>query len=149
MASLLKLLLVALFALVVFAKDFFPSAALYWSTYVIMFAIIPLWWVAAYYVSEKKAQTYTKEKIRKSLMGAMVSADVNDDLMRGRICITENCFMVVSKEKVIFTERLENITATSKGKVAGARRGITIYTKEDVTSFTCGKADELLEFINK
>lgn len=153
MATFLKFLLVALFALVIFAKEVFPSQILYWCTYVVMFALIPLWWLAAFYVSEKKAKTLVKGKIKASFQVGMVTANVGDDLARGRLCITAKDIILVGKDgskyKVIWKESKENITYTSTGKVAGVRNGFTLCTKNEETSFVSKKGEEIIKVITE
>lgn len=153
MATIIKLVLLSLCALVVFFKNLFTTSVMYWCTFGLMFALIPLWWLATYWVSKSRASKILKEEPEKSFFVGMVPSDVNDDLIRGRLCIAKDEIYLVTKHKdkyeIIWTEKITNITNARSEKVAGIRKGFIIYTNEGENSFVCNLADEVIKAILK
>lgn len=153
MATFLKCLLLCLFAIVVFARDFFPSQILYWATYVVMFATVGLWWYAAYWISVKKAQQFLKKTFDSSFFVGMVAEDVNDDLIRGRFCIIGSELMLLIRDgksyKIAWTENLANIKCTDTGTVVGWRKGFSIYTDDGKYSFVTKNGKEIVKVLGK
>lgn len=144
MIILIRFLLVALFAVVIFCRSYFPNDALYWCTYFLMFVLVAAFWYVSFWVSEKKAEKVLGKKPGLNLYCGKVSEKETDDLSRGRLCSVDGNLVLVgkvnNKYEQIFSVAIKDITSVGFGFVAGKRKGFTLYVGKKGVSFTSVKA---------
>lgn len=142
-ATVIKFLLILIFACIIFVPQLFTSRLLYWSAYFVMFVLIPMLWAAMYWVSRKKSAKILGTEPDNSFFAGKVSPDVNEDLTRGRLCFLNGKISLVGKQankvSVLWSCNISDVKAVAFGKVAGARRGFTLQTGNGDISFTSGK----------
>lgn len=140
MESIIKTLILVLFAVVIFARQYFPSDALYWGTYFFMFVLVALLWVASYWVSKKKASSILGKKPDFAIFCGKVLPDVSADLQRGRLVFSDGEVTLITKVKGKYSKAwsmpIEKITSVGFGTVVGWRKGFSLHAGEEKASFT-------------
>lgn len=147
MSAFLKAVMLVIFGLVIFGRQYVNSDALYWSLYFILFALIPLLWMSMYRVSRKKAlQVLGKEELKYDVAVGMVPKKTEDDLIRGRLCIDDGQLKLICKKgntfSVTWSAEIKDIESAGFGTVAGVRKGFTLYFKKEEVSFVSEKANK-------
>ncbi|MCR5761034.1 MAG: hypothetical protein K6F82_03430 [Sphaerochaetaceae bacterium] len=140
MESIIKTLILVLFAVVIFARQYFPSDALYWGTYCFMFVLVVLLWTTSYWVSKKKAASIMGRKGDFDIFCGKVLPDVNADLQRGRLVFMDGEVTLITKTKGKYSKawsmKIEDITSVGFGTVVGWRKGFSLHAGEETVSFT-------------
>lgn len=155
MSVLTKGLILLIFLVVIFGQNLFPTRALYWSAYFVMFALVPLLWFINFWVSQKSAlkalqnsnETNTKDctlqDMKNSFFAGMVPVNTQEDLIRGRLCFIGGNIILIGrkgrKSVVTWQAKISDITSVGFGTVAGVRRGFTVYLNNGEKSFTSMK----------
>ncbi|MGD1832843.1 MAG: hypothetical protein ACPKOP_05795 [Sphaerochaetaceae bacterium] len=137
MKNLMKVLLLLLFAVVVFIPNNSIAAWAYWSLFVLMFVILFIYYRVTYYVSEANVLETVETPIDYSCFCAKVPPMSNEDLVRGRMVITGGQMHLYQKgikkgEKIshVFQRDISQIARIETGKVVGLRHGL-IFTLTD------------------
>ncbi len=153
MKILLKVLLLSLFAAVVFIPNNAMASWAYWSLFLLMFVILILYYRFTYYVSEKDVDKQRIDDYIVSMYIAKVPPMTSEDLIRGRLVVHEGLFElyqkgVKSNEAItrVWSRKIEDIASIETGKVVGLRNGL-IFTlkdgkKESFAIFSAQKAYE-------
>lgn len=140
MESLIKTLILVLFAIVIFARQYFPSDALYWGTYFFMFVLVVFLWITSYWVSKKKAASILGKKPDFDIFCGRVLPDVRADLQRGRLVFSDGEVSLIAKEKgkysKVWSLPIESISSVGFGTVVGWRKGFSLHAGEETVSFT-------------
>lgn len=148
MALVIKVLILILCAIVVFARNSFSSPVLYWIVFVAMFALVPVWWFVEYWVSEKKAKQFLNEEFEKSFFVRMPTEGIGDDFTRGRLCICNDELKLISKSgssyKVTYTIKRDQISLIGTSENIAGKKGLIITAKNKEYSFISKKADEIV-----
>jgi len=143
MDRILSFLILGLFIVVVFGRSYFPSAALYWSVYFLMFILVALLWFAMFWVSRKRNVKVLGFEPDADFFVGKVSPNVRDDLQRGRMSFKDGKITLVSRKKgkfeKVWSADVSDIQSVGFGKVAGVRKGFTFHTENGDVSFTCVK----------
>lgn len=146
MEIIIKVFLLALFALVVFCRNAFPSALLYWAAYCVMFALVPALWASMFWVSKKKAAAVLGSQPEFDIFCAKVPADPADDFQRGRLCLSQGKIVLIKKTKKglekTWSVDKEKITSVNFANVAGRRCGFILNYNGDSASFVCRTIDK-------
>lgn len=145
MIILIRLLLVAIFAGVIFFRPYFPNDFLYWSMYFMLFVLVCAFWYVSFWVSRKKAAKVLGKEPESDLFCGKVAELETADLERGRLCASEGSLYLIRKNpagkyEVQLEIKISDITSVGFGYVAGRRRGFTIHTGKKSVSFTSAKA---------
>ena len=141
MDKVLKIIILLLFVVAVFGRGYFPSDALYWSVYFVMFALVTLLWFAMFWVSAKRAEKVLGKAPDTTFFVGKVAPDVREDLTRGRMCFADGRAVLVGRRPdgsfgEIWSVAVEDINSVGFGTVAGVRKGFTIHGKNGDVSFT-------------
>ena len=144
MAVFIKYLILALFLAVVFGRGYFPSGVLYWATFPFMFALVVLLWFVMFWVSSKRNEAVLGKKPDSDFFVGKVSANVNDDLLRGRLSFIEGKAVLVTRGKKGFERswelKISDVQSVSFGKTAGLRKGFVLNTASgESIPFVCRK----------
>ena len=141
MQTLVKGIIICIFALVIFCRNYFPSDLVYWLTYVLLFALIPVLWNTMFSVSRKKACQVLGKQPEFDIFCARVPQDPTEDLSRGRLCLCDGVFHFIQRKKHGFEEtwsiKVSEIKSVSFGTVAGVRKGFTIHTDKTDLPIVC------------
>lgn len=145
MIILVRFLLAAIFAAVIFLRPYFPNDLLYWSMYVVLFALVYAFWHLSFFVSRKKASGFLGKEPECDIFCGKVPLNEMEDLQRGRLCATEGKLILVGKDqkgKLCKTEEIliSDITSVGFGYVVGRRKGFTVHCGKKSVSFTSAKA---------
>ena len=137
----MKVIILLLFVVVVFGRGYFPSDALYWSVYLVMFALVALLWFAMFWVSEKRAAKVLGKNPDTTFFVGKVGPDVRDDLQRGRMCFADGRIDLVARTpggsfSSVWSADIADIKSVGFGKVAGVRKGFTFHSDAGSVSFT-------------
>ncbi len=132
MKNLLKVLLLAIFALIVFMPTDKLPPWLYWSLFFMMFGVLYLFYRYTYWVTEKSIEV--EEEIIYSTFCGKVPPMSSEDLVRGRLIVTPTEVALYQKSdkrndpsrvKQVWSVPIEEIEEISSGKVVGFRKGVT------------------------
>lgn len=142
--SLLRILMLALFAIVVFFREKFPNDTVYWLTYVFMLFLVYIYWLAAFWVSKRKAVKMIGKEPDYAIFCGKVPQKVEDDLERGQLCIYDGKMTLVhnngGKYSLLLEIPVKEITKIGFGVVVGKRKGFTVYYSDNKeVSFACSK----------
>lgn len=146
MKILLKVLLLSLFAAVVFIPNNAIASWAYWSLFILMFFILFLYYRFTYYVSEKDVDKQRPDAYTFSMYLAKVPPMSSEDLIRGRLIVSDTHFElyqkgVKSNEAItrVWSKKISDVASIETGKVVGLRHGL-IFTLKD------GKKDSFAIF---
>lgn len=143
MDKILSFLILGLFIVVVFGRSYFPSQALYWSVYFLMFILVALLWFTMFWVSKKRNAKILGYEPDADFYVGKVSPNVRDDLQRGRLSFKNGKITLVGKQKghfgIIWSVDVEDVNSVGFGTVAGVRKGFTLHTEGGDVPFTCVK----------
>ncbi|NCB02818.1 MAG: hypothetical protein EOM67_11720 [Spirochaetia bacterium] len=135
MKTLLKVLLLALFAVVVFIPNNKIASWAYWSLFLLMFFILFLYYRFTYYVSEKTVGVIDPFKF--SVFCAKVPPMTSEDLIRGRLVVSDTHFKLYQKGvkgneaiSLVWQREIAEIATIETGRVVGLRNGL-IFTLKD------------------
>ena len=132
MKNLLKVLLLAIFAIIVFMPANKLPPWLYWSLFFLMFGVLYLFYRYSYWVTEKSIEI--EDEIKYSTFCGLVPPMASEDLVRGRLIVTPEEVALYQKSerrgdpsrvKKVWSISIEEIEQISTGKVVGFRKGIT------------------------
>lgn len=159
MKRLISVALVALFGLAVFMPDKTTAPWLYWSLFVLMFALLGLYWYVSYWVSPAAAAQAVGEPLFYSMPCAKVPPAATEDLVRGRLVVTSTHVHLVIKTKragsptsfaSVWSTPICSIKSISFGKVIGMRHGMFMELEhEDVAKFVSTRAKSHKEHLIK
>jgi Ca2+/Na+ antiporter len=146
MKNLLKVLLLALFAVVVFMPMNRISQLAYWSLFVLMFCILYLYYRTSYWVGEKDIEALVDSAVKFSVFCGKVPPMASEDLVRGRLVVTDTDIVLYqryrrsgSPERVkeVWSIPIDRIEKFSVGRVVGLRDGLILtLTDGDEARFT-------------
>lgn len=131
MKTILKLLLLAAFAIVVFVPRSTMGSSLYWSLFVFMFLILLAYYRIAYWVRVADVKAVTDEPIRFSLYCAKIPPIATDDLVRGRLVVTDVRLALYQRDqkrgvREAWTASLDDIERVSIEKARLAKRTLIL-----------------------
>jgi hypothetical protein len=147
MKTLIKLLILLDFAAVVFIPSVYMSRPVLIPMFVLMVALVILYWFSMYWVSKKKATQLLGKTPSFDIFVGKIPTDPNADLTRGRLCIADNTIYLIQKTdgkekkdgpyKIAWSMDTSIITSLGFGKVLSIRKGFIIYMDKDDVRFTC------------
>ena len=136
MKTLLKVLLLALFAIVVFIPTRGITLWLYWSLFLLMFLVLLLYYRLSYWVSMRDVPA---GDIRFSIFAGKVPPMTSEDLVRGRLVVTGDHITLyqrlvrsstTDRVKDVWTIPIEQVESFSIGRVIGIRNGLILKLSE-------------------
>ncbi len=156
MKSLIKLFILVAFAVAVFFPDVFSSLPmgnlLYWGLYVLMGALVVVFYFTSYWVSEKDVEKETGEPVGFSLFGGKMPIISEDDLIRGRLVINSSNVTLYKRLEgkartsehhcqEVWSVPVSEITSIGTGPIITIRKGLILYLEEGgEAKFICRKA---------
>lgn len=139
MKTLLKLLLLATFAVVVFIPNGTIAAWAYWSLFLLMFFLLYLYYRSSYWVSLSDVPAADGETIRFSLFCGKVPPLSSEDLVRGRLVVTDTRVVLYQRHRdtragtrvrEVWSVAIDDIESFSYGRVIGARMGLILALQD-------------------
>ncbi len=152
MKSLIKLLLLASFAIVIFFPRNQIGMVLYWSIFGVMGLLVVAFYFASYWVSRKDVEDVTGEPVGFSLFVGQLPVISEDDLVRGRLVIDSSAVTlykrVDGKErtsghhcKKVWSFPVSGISSIGTGPVVSIRKGLILYLEDGgEAKFICRNA---------
>lgn len=131
MKVLVNLALLATFATAVFVQREVIGVSLYWSLFLIMFALLALHWLLAYWVSRQAATKAVGQELLFSLHCAKIPVAESEDLVRGRLGFTEKDLFLVQKVgsrhyRVVWSLPLQSVHELSFEKFSALKSGFVL-----------------------
>jgi Ca2+/Na+ antiporter len=135
MKTLLKVLLLALFAVVIFMPMGKIAQWAYWSLFFIMFAVLYVYYRLSYWVGDADIHAIDKRRIKFSIFSGKVPPLTSEDLVRGRLVVFDDEVALFqrtheaglkAKAKKVWSVPIDEVTGFSIGKVIGFRGGLTL-----------------------
>jgi hypothetical protein len=148
MLNIVKALLLISVLLIIFIPNTATGQILYFVVFLAAMGLVYLYWRLSYWVSDSDVKSIRKTDTEPllSIFAAKVPSMTSDDLLRGRLIITEDSIELyqLPKKKRKDSPACEKTWSLPKsqvesfgfGKVVGARKGFIIYTNDDQISFT-------------
>jgi uncharacterized protein (DUF58 family) len=136
MKTVMKLLLLALFALIIFMPTDQIPRWMYWSLFILLFGVLYLYYRISYWVPLSAVQRTISQPVTFSLFVGKVPPMNSEDLVRGRLVITESDVQLYQmsrkkgqehQAKLVWQVPIEEIKRFSIGRVIGLRNGITFH----------------------
>ncbi len=133
MKVLIRLLMLALFATVIFIpRGMIPMWA-YWSLFILLFFVLFLYYRIEYGVSLRAVSSLVQGKIRYSCFIAKVPPMSSEDLIRGRFIVTDDAFELYQKgspARLVWSRSIDEVESIETAKVVGLRNGFHINLKD-------------------
>lgn len=135
MKIVLKVLLLAVFAIVVFMPMNKIAIWAYWSMFFLMFGLLYLYYRFTYWVSLSDVETVVTSPIKFSVFCGKVPPITSEDLVRGRLAVTDSEVILFQRNqdknsteriKNVWSVPIEEIEKFSIGRVVGVRNGLII-----------------------
>jgi len=150
---LIKFLLLALTAFLVFINPAYIGRVLYYGLFPVLFVLVWVFYRIAYYVSEKEVRKASDEEFSYSLFCAMVPPLGEGDLIRGRLIVTSTQLIFFRKDgsnpvKEVVRIPIAELTGFSLGRVLSVRNGITFQQKEQEIKFVLSRAHKKKEALS-
>jgi energy-coupling factor transporter transmembrane protein EcfT len=140
MKNLIKILLLASFAVVVFLPNRALADGLYWLLFFTMFFLLFLYYRFSYWVGVKQVESVIGEPVLFSMFCGKVPPIAAEDLVRGRLVVTSSRVVLYQKNTdrnrsadpcvPVWTVDIGGITGFSIGKVVALRKGLILYLQE-------------------
>lgn len=135
MKMVFKVLLIALFALVVFVPMENIAQWIYWSLFFLLFVLLYLYYRFTYWVALSDVEAVVTSPIKFSVFCGKVPPITSEDLVRGRLIVTDSeVILFQRKENKNSAERAKNVWSVpideiekfSIGRVVGFRNGLIL-----------------------
>jgi len=131
MKILIKLMLIATFAVVVFLPQGIIASWLYWSMFVLMFFLLWIFYWTSYWVGIKTVETLCGEPILFSMFCGKVPPIASEDLVRGRLVVTSSQLMLFQKKEAkgyacVWSLPINGIASFEVGKAVASRKGLIL-----------------------
>lgn len=152
MKSLIKFIILAIFAVVIFFRSYVP-VPLYWSLFIVMFGLVVAFYFISYWVSQKDVEKETGKPVGFSLFGGKLPVISDDDLIRGRLVIDASNITLYKridgKERTsehhcveVWSIPVSEIASIGTGPIiSSARKGLILYLEDGgEVKFICRKA---------
>lgn len=139
MKVLLKILLLLLFAIVIFMPMNKITQGAYWSLFLLMFVVLYLYYRFSYWVGEGDVAATDSRPIRFSVFSGKVPPMSSEDLVRGRLVVFEDEVALFQRSRdpqtgarvrKVWSVPLEDLQGFSIGKVIGVRGGLIFSLPE-------------------
>ena len=136
MRTLLKILLLALFAIVVFMPMRGIAVWLYWSLFLAMFFVLVLYYYISYWVS---VRSLPPAEYRFTAFAGKVPPMTSEDLVRGRLVVVPGRIQLFQRgtgkdgsrrPKEVWSVRIDQVEGFSIGRVIGLRNGLILNLTE-------------------
>lgn len=141
MKNLIKLVLLALFAVIVFIPNRNLANGLYWLLFLFMFLLLFLYYRISYWVGLKQVESVLDEPVLFSLFCGKVPPIAEEDLVRGRLVVTSSQVVLFQKNSdhkrspdpcvPVWSVDISGITGFGLGKVVALRKGLILYLQDD------------------
>lgn len=141
MKNLIKLVLLASFAVIVFIPNKALANGLYWLLFVFMFCLLVLYYYVSYWVGVRQVESVLEEPVLFSLFCGKVPPIAAEDLVRGRLVVTSSQVVLFQKNSdrkrspdpcvPVWSVDISVITGFGLGKVVAIRRGLILYLQDD------------------
>ncbi len=150
MKTIVRILIILVFAAVVFTPaNYLPRLALI-PMFLLMFALVILYWFTMFWVSKKDVLKVLGKEPEMDIYVGRIPADTTADLVRGRLCAIDGrlALMQRTEDKVrrqtpckeVWSMNIEDVSSVGFGKVLPARKGFVLYKGEESFKFTYAKA---------
>lgn len=154
MVAVIKFLFFILFAAAIFGRSYIESELLYWSIYLAIGVLLVILWFVKYWFSKKKLSEFLGKDPSFQIFAGRVPSNVQDDLDRGRFCVSEDKLLLIIRDKkkysVVWESEIKNLSSISFGKVLNNhRRGFTVNHSNGSTEFTCASISKHKEELCK
>lgn len=159
MKTLIKVLILLLFAAEVFFPSIYMSRATLIPMFVAMVVLVIVYWFLMYWVSKKKAIQILGKEPQFDIFVGKIPTDPSADLTRGRLCIVDDTISLIQKTdgkeskttpyKIVWTMPTSSVTSLGFGKVLSIRKGFILYMDIDDVRFTCSKIGRHKEALYK
>jgi Ca2+/Na+ antiporter len=135
MKALLKILLLVLFAIVIFMPMNKIAQGAYWSLFLLMFFVLYLYYRFSYWVGEGDIASVDNREIRFSAFSGKVPPMSSEDLVRGRLVVFDDEIALYQrsrnpqtgeKAKKVWSVAIDDLSGFSIGKVIGIRGGLIL-----------------------
>lgn len=140
MKNLIKLVLLASFAVIVFVPNKALADELYWLLFVFMFLLLFLYYYVSYWVGVEQVGSVLDEPILFSMFCGKVPPIAAEDLVRGRLVVTSTRVVLFQKNTdrkrsadscvPVWSVDISDITGFGLGKVVAIRKGLILYLQD-------------------
>lgn len=136
MKHIVKVIMLLLFASVIFVPIEKIPRGLYWFLFLLMFLALYLYYRFSYWVSEAAVRSALADPIRMSLFVGKVPPLHSEDLVRGRLVVTDTEVILFQQShkkgsnqraKAVWSIPIDEIERLTIGKVIGIRNGLTLH----------------------
>lgn len=141
MKNLIKLVLLAVFAVIVFVPNRVLVNGLYWMLFVFMFLLLFLYYLVSYWVGVRQVESVLDEPVLFSVFCGKVPPIAAEDLVRGRLVVTSTRVVLFQKNTdrkrsldscvPVWSVDISAITGFGLGKAVALRKGLILYLQDD------------------
>lgn len=148
-----------MFAAIIFVPGVYLSRLVMALMFVLMIALVVLYWFVMFWVKKSEAQAILGHEIENDLFVGKLPVDPAADLDRGRLCRDGDRLVLIKrsdgKEKngqkcdVVWSVDIDDIKSVGFGKILPARKGFILYLDDDEVKFTSFKVSRNKDLLYK
>jgi len=137
--NILRLLIIAIFFVLVFIPRTVIGSLTYWLLFVALFVVVFLFLYSEYYVSKKAIINILKAKPEFSLICEKIPFEVDKDFIRGRLVIYNSMVLLYSKKNgkcvLSWSKPIDEIDSIEFKKVSTNKKGFALISGNEVFEF--------------
>ncbi len=150
MKTIVRILILAEFAAIVFVPGIYLSRPTLVLMFLSMAVLVVLFWFSMFWVSKRDAQSVLGHEIENDFFTGRIPSDTSADLVRGRLCRDNNRLVLLKRTdgkarkdhhcEEVWSIDIDDIKSVGFGKVLPARTGFILYLDgDDEIRFTSRK----------
>lgn len=139
MRYIFRVLIIAIFFVLVFIPRTVVGVLNYWLLFVALFIVVFLYLYSEYYVSKKAINKIIKNTPDFSILCEKVPLDAAKDFTRGRLVVYNSMVLLYEKEKgkcnLAWSKSVSEINSIEFGKLSTKKNGFKIFCGEEIFEF--------------
>lgn len=141
MKIIVKILMVAVFFVLVFIPRSVVGVIYYWLLFPVLFILVAFYFYLLFYVSKKMVTKALKTSDYDSFLVSMVPLKEENEFVHGRLVVYNGMVLLYSREKgkvkMQWSTDLASITFLNFKKVGSNKKGFVISTATSDVEFAC------------
>lgn len=139
MKYIYRLLIIAIFFVLVFIPRTVIGVLNYWLLFLALFIVVFLYLYNEYYVSKKAVNSVLKATPEFSIICEKIPFETEEDFTRGRLVVFNSMVLLYKKEKgkcvLAWSKAINEIDSIEFSKVSTKKKGFSLISKNEIFEF--------------
>ncbi|MGD1822703.1 MAG: hypothetical protein ACPKM0_08085 [Pleomorphochaeta sp.] len=139
MRYFLRILIIAIFFVLVFIPRSTIGVVNYWLLFLLLVVVAFLYLIKEYYVSKKAVNKILNDDFEYSIACEKIPFDETQDFIRGRLVVYKSMILLYKKEKgkisLGWSKSIDELDSIEFGKTSTKRKGFTLFDKDEKYEF--------------